>query len=334
MLRMLMALVIAGVPAFALADDKPAGDKKLAELEAKLQSLLKEIQTLRALPSASSKKDEKKSIVLELETGKKGEKGGVELKLAQPKKTEKKDVVVEVNPKTKVSEGKDVIVEVVPGQKKVENKDVIVRIGPDGKAIAEWRETIDGKTIERKIVAADGKGVVGLMPKGEFKVVDKLILGADGKPMPGIKAGPDGKTIVWLDEKTKPHVIDVAGVPSQGTIRSWVAQPSVGAYGVAGHDPNTVHLTRVTYSLTAEQAKALDAFLKSFVKASVMETKVEGEKIVITTTPDAQATIGQVVALMSGKPAGGALYRLAVPAGAATPAKVKEPAKTKEPAKP
>ena len=68
-------------------------------------------------------------------------------------------------------------------------------------------------------------------------------------------------------------------------------------------DPNTVHLTRVTYALGAAKAKALESFLKEQAKAKVLETKLDGDKLIVTTTPDVQSTIGQVVRLMSDKPA-------------------------------
>jgi hypothetical protein len=76
-------------------------------------------------------------------------------------------------------------------------------------------------------------------------------------------------------------------------------------YEVSTRDrgPVEVTLSRTTYQLPAAKAAALAAFLKEHVKASVMETKAEGDSLTVTTTPDAQRTIGQFVALIQGKSA-------------------------------
>src|SRR5262249_21674785 len=66
----------------------------------------------------------------------------------------------------------------------------------------------------------------------------------------------------------------------------------------------TVTLSRATYKLPKDKAEALSAFLREHVKASVVETKVEGENFIVTTTPEAQHVIGQFVALIEGKPLG------------------------------
>jgi hypothetical protein len=65
--------------------------------------------------------------------------------------------------------------------------------------------------------------------------------------------------------------------------------------------PAEVVLTRATYKLPAAKAQALGAFLHEHVKASVMETKVEGENLIVTTTPEAQHTIAAFIALVQGK---------------------------------
>jgi beta-lactamase regulating signal transducer with metallopeptidase domain len=72
-------------------------------------------------------------------------------------------------------------------------------------------------------------------------------------------------------------------------------------YGATVDQQGTVTLSRATYKLPKEKADALAAFLKH-VKASVLETKVEDDGIIVTTTPDVQHTIGQLVALMTGQP--------------------------------
>jgi beta-lactamase regulating signal transducer with metallopeptidase domain len=64
-----------------------------------------------------------------------------------------------------------------------------------------------------------------------------------------------------------------------------------------------VTLTRTTYKLPAAKAEALGKFLQQHVKASVMETKVEVESLIVTTTPEVQRGIGQFISLIEGKTA-------------------------------
>jgi beta-lactamase regulating signal transducer with metallopeptidase domain len=62
-----------------------------------------------------------------------------------------------------------------------------------------------------------------------------------------------------------------------------------------------VTLSRATYKLPAAKAEALATLLKDHVKGPVVETKVEGENLVVTTTPEAQRTIAQFIGLLQGK---------------------------------
>jgi hypothetical protein len=74
--------------------------------------------------------------------------------------------------------------------------------------------------------------------------------------------------------------------------------------------PAEVTLNRTTYKLPAPKAEALGKFLEQHVKAIVMEVKVEGENLVVTTTPEAQRGVGQFIALIEGKkPQGPMNYR-------------------------
>jgi len=92
--------------------------------------------------------------------------------------------------------------------------------------------------------------------------------------------------------------------------------------------------------LNKDQATALGTLLGS-IKATVMETKVDGDSITVTTTPDVQQAIGQIVRLVQGQ-SGNVQYRLrlatpatpATPAVPATPGAVKPPAPPAPPAKP
>jgi beta-lactamase regulating signal transducer with metallopeptidase domain len=65
--------------------------------------------------------------------------------------------------------------------------------------------------------------------------------------------------------------------------------------------PTEVALTRTTYKLPAAKAEALGKFLQQHVKATVMETRVEGESLIVTTTPEVQRGIGQFINLIEGK---------------------------------
>jgi hypothetical protein len=67
-----------------------------------------------------------------------------------------------------------------------------------------------------------------------------------------------------------------------------------------------VALTRTTYPLPAGKAEALGKFLRENVKAPVLETKVEGERLTVTTTPEVQRAIGASVLLLSNRPPAGA----------------------------
>ncbi len=60
----------------------------------------------------------------------------------------------------------------------------------------------------------------------------------------------------------------------------------------------SVTLNRTTYTLPPAKAAALAAFLKEHLKASVVETTVEGGKLTVTTTPEAQKAIGQLIGLI------------------------------------
>ena len=67
-----------------------------------------------------------------------------------------------------------------------------------------------------------------------------------------------------------------------------------------GHD--VVSLARATYKLPHDKAEILAAFFRDHVKAKVMETKVEGDTLTITTTPETQKALDSVIGLVQGKP--------------------------------
>jgi beta-lactamase regulating signal transducer with metallopeptidase domain len=99
---------------------------------------------------------------------------------------------------------------------------------------------------------------------------------------------------------SKPATSAAVSVNTPQNVRSWSTGTTI---NVA--DPTApVTLSRASYKLPKEKAEALSAFLRENVKAQVLETKVEGENFIVTTTPAAQHVIGQFVALIEGKPLG------------------------------
>jgi beta-lactamase regulating signal transducer with metallopeptidase domain len=128
---------------------------------------------------------------------------------------------------------------------------------------------------------------------------------------------------------TKPKITEkpatVTRVPVE--LKHWTAVETQPAFNVTFVDSGTVSkehtitLSRATYKLPKEKADALAAFLKH-VKASVLETKVEDDGVTVTTTPDVQHTIAQLVGLLTGQPhaAKGAWKYSVTPTTAAVPA--------------
>jgi beta-lactamase regulating signal transducer with metallopeptidase domain len=61
-----------------------------------------------------------------------------------------------------------------------------------------------------------------------------------------------------------------------------------------------ISLTRAIYDLPAAKAKALSGLLQDS-KGPVVEMKAEGDKVTVTTTPEAQQIIGQLIVMLQGK---------------------------------
>jgi beta-lactamase regulating signal transducer with metallopeptidase domain len=64
---------------------------------------------------------------------------------------------------------------------------------------------------------------------------------------------------------------------------------------------NEMTLSRVSYKLTPGKAEALSKLLNEHVKGIVLETKVDGDTITVTTTPETQRMIAQFQTLLRGK---------------------------------
>jgi hypothetical protein len=92
-----------------------------------------------------------------------------------------------------------------------------------------------------------------------------------------------------------------AGARPPSSTRPWFGGPGPRPKSSAAPPTEEVVLTRTTYRLPAGKGEALGKFLKEHVKASVLETKVDGDKLIVTTTPAAQRVIGQLILLIQGK---------------------------------
>jgi hypothetical protein len=189
--------------------------------------------------------------------------------------------------------------------------------------------------IERKVEETTGgkRIVITGQPEGTGKAELKFRI-QDGKA-----------TAVELQtqpRKTAPTEKGKRAIVLEGGVAKPIAMDAATTFFrvASDEDPNTVHLTRVTYTLGAEKAKALESFLKDNAKAKVLETKLDGDKLIVTTTPDVQQTVGQVVGLMTGKTVSArGIYRWDVqrsPMTPTTPMTPKAPEKPKppKPAKP
>jgi hypothetical protein len=196
-------------------------------------------------------------------------------------------------------------------------------IGPDGKEIKGARVIIGadaGQTGEAPVV----RSYVGTPATTEKKVELKIV-------------GQDGKT----------RAIEVpAGVQVPTPAVNKVGQPAIYSAWTSAAGGNAITLSRATYKLNKDQATALGTLLGS-IKATVMETKVDGDNLTVTTTPEAQQTIGQIVRLITGQgsgtgntfryewkggtPAQGSFF---VPAAPAAPAVPGTPARPAAPSKP
>jgi hypothetical protein len=342
-MRSLMFMALLAAPGVALGqskpfavqlqvdDDKPAAskgsdtDRKLAQLEERLQAMIKEIQALRAgnngikgtvlsdkagetqtrrvvvqgVPGIkSTEKTEIRDVVrLALENKSEGEKsiaktiilqaqpsikgsGTIELKfddaqiqkLLQPEKTEKhaaetKNRQFDARMLLMTEDGKSVS----PGTIEIHGIEAKPGEQPHGAGVASPKPA-EKKMVVRALPSTEGKWVIEMMEAKPGEQPKMVIVGDDKD------AGRSTKVV----REVQSYIVDATGVAKQ-----------------ASGDSNVVNLTRATYHLNQARAHALESFLKENAKARVLETKVEGDNLVVTTTPDVQRTIGQVVNLMS-----------------------------------
>ena len=169
-------------------------------------------------------------------------------------------------------------------------KEIRLRAGDDVKTEKGYKVLTAGQD-GVKVIGADGK---------ELKDVKVIIVEKGAAATPVIRSVSPAVTTT---ESGKRVTVQVAGDPNLGkraltmptgqTVLSWTT----------GQGSNAITLSRATYKLNKDQAAAMGSLFGA-IKATVMETKVDGESITVTTTPEAQAAIGQIVRLLQGQGAG------------------------------
>ena len=121
------------------------------------------------------------------------------------------------------------------------------------------------------------------------------------------------KEMQQLRGQTPPTPSGTAPTPAEGLIDFLISSrvkavdlpPMLHPVVPAAENPTEViTLTRVAYKLKPATAAALASFLKDNVKTDILETKTDGDNLVVTTTPEAQHAIGQFIGLIQGKTPG------------------------------
>jgi arginine repressor len=115
------------------------------------------------------------------------------------------------------------------------------------------------------------------------------------KEVQALRAGSSGSAA-----KTKK---DLRTEAAEALYKMSIQEAQMARYLGALGRPQVLNLTRATYPLPKDKGEALAAFLRDHVKASVLETKVQDNHLIVTTTPDTQQAIGQIVALIQGRKA-------------------------------
>jgi hypothetical protein len=311
--KLVVALMaIAAVPAWTLGQGKPvvvAADEIVLKVgDATVED--GDDETAKAIQAQIQALSQKLEALKAARAAGAEKKAAEKLKAAHEKLGEKmKELRVEVD-----ARGGQGSKAVIAGPVKVltAGHDGVKVIGPDGKEIQGARVIIGGAGGQGGAYTVKPLTVQGVAP--EARRVELKVVGPDGKP------------------GAAPHA-------STGT---WAAGDAAKIYlaGAAGGG-NAITLSRATYKLNKDQATALATLLGS-IKATVMETKADGDSLTVTTTPEAQATIGQIVRLIQGQ-TGAARFEwklapggqnLFVPAAPGAPAKPVAPPKPAAPVKP
>jgi beta-lactamase regulating signal transducer with metallopeptidase domain len=101
---------------------------------------------------------------------------------------------------------------------------------------------------------------------------------------------------------TQPAPSPSVYVPPVVAVPSTAAAAGQGAFTtpVVARPDGAINLTRAVYDLPAAKAKALSDLLQDS-KGPVVEIKAEGDKVTVTTTPEAQHIVGQLISMLQGK---------------------------------
>lgn len=178
------------------------------------------------------------------------------------------------------------------------SKDVLIKPLLINKTGQSATVTIDSTAVPAeklniKVIGADGK---------EIKDV-KVIVNAPGQPMkPVVKPLPPAAPVPPLP----PGAAIIPPLPPVGVPGMAIAVPPAtnARIAIVNSKPapasNTVTLSRATYKLPKEQITALTNLLNN-VKANVMEIKVDGDNLTVTTSPEAQQVIQGLVQLLTGQ---------------------------------
>lgn len=118
----------------------------------------------------------------------------------------------------------------------------------------------------------------------------------------------DENVLVRLFRRPESKPARSASQPPMNRMQFHVAvPPHAGLHPVAMHAApgatDVQMLVRATYELPPCKAKALMTFLEETVNVEV-ETKLDGDRLIVTTSPEAQRTIGQFISVLMPKPAG------------------------------
>ncbi len=313
---------------FAFAEAGAADEQKIKELEARLRDLLNQLKAIEDAKAAADKLkriDALKFTIPNVEGKPHYFMIGPDNKVIEggnpkaPPRVEFKPLKVEVPLELRLGpDGK--VIEVTseaapkpaPPTHGIRAEVIIV----DGKPVVKIH-TADGK--EMRIDPATGKILQVFVPQSfPYPLIapqgNVKVIGADGKEIKDVKI-----LIDWLQLPVTPPLPAVKPAPPAPPVRvpahmelkledakkkledvrgRTLVVPAAPAPQAAA---KMVTLTRATYKLPKDKAEALAAFLKANIKASVLELKVDENGLTVTTTPEAQTTIGGLVNLMLAK---------------------------------
>jgi beta-lactamase regulating signal transducer with metallopeptidase domain len=177
--------------------------------------------------------------------------------------------------------------------------------GAEGDGKLEGTIELKGKVIELK----DGKPLSIRIEAGDVKLQPKIVTDVKVAPKgavatkvtPAVTAqtktatwtiqsdkGEQGKTATWIIDSAKPESKDTA-------VKVW----STNLAGTKRSDT-----TKATYKLPTGKAAAVASFLKENVKGAGLQTKVEGDALIVTGSPEAQKAVASLIELMQGKATG------------------------------